>query len=115
MSDAADVLVIPVRYPSKRYVLASARAEGGTLSVFAPTDHPIPIGTKVRLDITFADCDNTFDLSGSVAFQRGYGRGVGQDFGVGVTFDGAEKRAASQMLAFCAGRPVSEGTAGVRR
>lgn len=104
-------LVVDVVYPSRRYVLARLRAEGPSLALFAPTDRFVPLGSRVELRIRFADCDAAYELTGTVTFLRQQARGLSQDIGIGVTFDGEDKRAAAQMIAFCAGRPPDVGTA----
>jgi len=107
--------VIQVRFPTKRYVLVSARAEGANLTLFFPTAAPVAQGSLVRLSVSFGDADQQFELAGKVTFLRGTGWGLGAEPGIGVAFTGEEKRAAAQMFAYCAGKPLQLGTATRRR
>ena len=111
----ADAQLIEVRFPTKRYVLVSARAEGSSLSLFFPTPVPAAIGAPVRLKVSFGDAPEVFELEGHVNFQRGNTWGIGAERGLGVSFTGEDKRLAAQMFAFCAGKPLNLGTSSRRR
>lgn len=111
----ADERVLQVRFPTKRYVLVSARAEGASLTLFFPTSAAVSQGVLVRLRVSFADADRQFELAGKVIFLRGGSWGIGAEQGIGVAFTGEDKRIAAQMFAFCAGKPLQLGTATCRR
>jgi hypothetical protein len=102
---------IRVAYPNKRSVLASSRAEGGSLSLFAPTTAAVEVGQRIRIQVTLGDSDRRFDLSGQVTWRRPLSRGMKLEPGLGISFNPQEKWAVAQMLAFCAGRPLRAGTA----
>ncbi len=104
--------VVPVWYPHKRSVLASYRVTGASLSLFVPTTNTqATLGAEVRLEISFGDCARTFSFSGQVTWRRSEPRSPTMEPGLGVSFRGREKYEAAQMLAFCAGKPLSLGTA----
>src|SRR4051812_37897591 len=113
MTQAAPTLAetpesrLEVRFLSRRSVLASSRSDVAGLSLFVPTIAPLAVGDRVFLELSFGDCDARYELSGVVSFLRQEGRGLGQERGVGISFEGEGKRAAAQMLAFCAGRPAA--------
>jgi hypothetical protein len=106
---------VEANYPTKRLVLASCKTANGTLSLFVPTVAFIAAGTEVKLVITFGDAKEKFELEGVVTWRRTQTRGLGLEPGIGVEFAPPEKFRAAQMLAFCAGRPLSAGTAVERR
>jgi hypothetical protein len=108
MTEAATPL--EVRYASRRTVLSSSKTEGGTLTLFVPTTQRVVQGARVRLTITFGDSDGRFELQGTALTwtQAGGRDGVG---GFLASFQGDDKRRAAEMIAFCAQRPLSMGTA----
>jgi Tfp pilus assembly protein PilZ len=106
---------IEVKFLSRRALLASSKVDGSALSLFAPIPREVQIGAPLRLHIELADCKRQFVLNGKVSFSRTTGRGLNQEAGVAVAFEGPEKRAAAEMLAFCAGKPLSLGTASAER
>lgn len=99
---------LQLRFPNRRALLASARAEGSDLSLFALGANDIPTGSDVTVEITVANTALFFELQGRVRMQVAapFGRP-----GVGIAFGGPHKRAAAQMLAICAGRAADDGTA----
>jgi Tfp pilus assembly protein PilZ len=98
---------LDIRYPSRRAVLASARAEGAILSLFVPTTERIVAGTEVTLLISIENTEHRFELQGRVRLQISEGPRAG----LGVVLVGEQKRAASQMLSICAGRQNDDGAA----
>ncbi|MBI5544263.1 MAG: PilZ domain-containing protein [Deltaproteobacteria bacterium] len=108
-------VVLRAHYPTKRVLLASCRTAGGGLSLFVPTTSDVPAGTAVRLQVSFGDAKDQFELEGMVTWRRVQARGLGLEPGLGVEFAPPEKYRAAQMLAFCAGRPLAAGTATERR
>ncbi len=113
MTDAAATS-LEVRYASRRSVLSSSKTEGGTLTLFVPTTQRIAQGARVRLTITFGDGDERFEFQGTaLTWTQAAGRdGVG---GFLASFQGDDKRRAAEMIAFCAQRPLSMGTASRER
>jgi Tfp pilus assembly protein PilZ len=102
--------ILQIRFPNRRYVLSTSRAEGTNLELFAPTAQRVPLGRRVRLMVTFEDAPERFELTGKVVFHRGATRNRDEQ-GVGVSFEGDDKKRAAELLAFCAGRPAVQGTA----
>ena len=102
---------LPVRFPHRGSLLANARAEGPSLTLFVPGWANFAIGADAMLEITFGDSDLHFEIEGRVSFQRKLPSGPRQQPGLGFTFVGAQKRPAAQMIAQCAGRNAEEGTA----
>ncbi len=98
---------LQLQFPNRRALLASARAEGPELSLFAAGTNDIPAGSEVTVLITVANTGLSFELQGRVRMHltAQFGRQ-----GVGISFGGIHKRAAAQMLAVCAGRAVDNGT-----
>jgi hypothetical protein len=107
--------VLRIHFPTRRYVLSASRAEAGSLELFAPTHHKLLLSTPVRLVIDFGDTPHRFELVGRVSFLRSGAYGVTPEPGIGVSFEGEHKRWAAEMLAFCAGKPLDQGTAARRR
>lgn len=99
---------LEVQYPNRRALLASARTEGGSLSLFVPRSHDITVGALVLLDISVDGTALRFELEGIV---RGQLAAAGGRQGLGIVFTGPQKRPAAQMLATCAGRALDDGTA----
>ena len=97
-----------VQYPNRRALLASARTEGGVLSLFVPRNDEVRSGAAVTLDVTVERTSLRFNLQGEVRLLLS---APGTRQGMGVNFVGAQKRAAAQMLASCAGRAPTDGTA----
>ncbi|HYH96137.1 PilZ domain-containing protein [Hyalangium sp.] len=105
---------LEVRYASRRTLLSASKTERGTLTLFVPTSHVVSQGTSVQITITFGDVDDRFELQG-LALTRT--QAIGRD-GVGgfiASFLGDHKRRAAEMIAFCARRPLSMGTASRER
>jgi hypothetical protein len=113
MTDQA-VTPLEVRYASRRALLAAAKTERGTLTIFVPTSRSVMQGAHVRLTITFGDADERFEMEGlALSGSRKLSReGVG---GFLASFQGDHKRRASEMIAFCAQRPLFMGTASRER
>lgn len=105
-------LTLRITYPTRRAVLAEYRVDGNTLSLFVPTPTTVALGGEVRLDVGFGDSDAHFMLGGKVTWRRAEARGMRQEPGLGVNFTGADKGVAARMLAFCAGKPMDQGTSG---
>ena len=99
---------LEVQFPNRRALLASARSEGGSLSLFIPLSQDVAIGTRVMLDIKVEGTPLRFELEGNVRMQLS---APGSRQGLGITFTGTQKRPAAQMLASCAGRALEDGTA----
>lgn len=110
----APATSLEVRYSSRRAVLFASKTEGGSLTLFVPTQQRIAPGERVRLAISLGDADERFELEGTaMTWTQASGRdGVG---GFIATFQGDPKRRASEMIAFCAQRPRSMGTASRER
>lgn len=100
---------LQLQFPNRRALLASARAEGSELSLFA-SGHPgeLPPGSDVMVEISVANTALLFELEGKVRVQF---TTHGGRPGLGIAFGGPQKRAAAQMLAICAGRSAADGTA----
>lgn len=98
---------LQLQFPNRRALLASARAEGPELSLFASGHTDLPVGSEVAVEITVANTGLCFELEGRVRVHLAsrFGRQ-----GVGISFGGVHKRGAAQMLAICAGRAVDDGT-----
>lgn len=101
-------LPLVVQFPNRRALLASARTEGGILSLFVPRNDEVRTGAEVMLDITVEGTSLRFNLQGQA---RQLLNAPGARQGMAVTFFGPHKREAAQMLASCAGRTPSDGTA----
>jgi len=110
----ASVTPLEVRYASRRALLSSSKTERGALTLFVPTRQRVAQGAQVRLTITFADANERFELQGvALTWTQATGRdGVG---GFMASFQGDDKRRAAEMIAFCAQRPLSMGTASRER
>jgi alkanesulfonate monooxygenase SsuD/methylene tetrahydromethanopterin reductase-like flavin-dependent oxidoreductase (luciferase family) len=93
---------IEVKYPTRRALLASARNEGGALSLLVPVSNELPVGSQVLLEIKVERTELLFELEGTVRLLSRQG--------LGIFFIGHAKRAAAQMLATCAGRSADAGT-----
>jgi hypothetical protein len=113
MTDA-PATSLEVRYASRRALLSSAKTERGALTLFVPTSRAILQGSPVRLTITFADSEGRFELEGH-ALTGGRAIGRNGEGGFLASFAGDHKRRASEMIAFCAQRPLSMGTASRER
>jgi hypothetical protein len=113
MSDASATSM-EVRYASRRALLSAAKTKLGTLTLFVPTSRTLLQGTPVLLTITFGDSDKRFELQGLALTG---GRSIGRDGEGGflASFVGDHKRRAAEMIAFCAQRPLSMGTASRER
>jgi hypothetical protein len=109
-----SVTPLEVRYASRRAVLTASKTERGTLTLFVPTAYAPLQDTRVLLRITFGDSDERFELQGTAVSA---GRAIGRDGQGGflASFAGEHKRRAAEMIAFCAQRPRSMGTASRER
>jgi hypothetical protein len=106
--------LLEVRYASRRALLAAAKTERGALTLFVPTTSALLPGTRVQMTVTFTDSDERFELEGTSVTG---GRAIGRD-GLGgflASFAGDHKRRAAEVVAFCAQRPLSMGTASRER
>ncbi|ADO73516.1 PilZ domain-containing protein [Stigmatella aurantiaca] len=106
--------LLEVRYASRRALLSSAKTERGALTLFVPTPHRVAQGESVRLAVTLGDGDERFEIEGTaLTWTQAAGRdGVG---GFLASFLGDHKRRAAEMIAVCAQRPLSMGTASRER
>jgi hypothetical protein len=113
MTDASATS-IDVRYANRRALLSSSKTERGALTLFVPTSQRVAPETRVRLTITFGDAEERFEIHGvALTWTQAMGRdGVG---GFLANFQGDDKRRAAEMIAFCAQRPLSMGTASRER
>ena len=103
-------------YLTRRHALEHSRASGRELSLFVATDELPPLKTPVTVEIAIQDSPLRFTLQCVVGFVRSNARGPNQPKGVVVIFESStHKQQAAAMIAVCAGRPVSEGSAGSRR
>jgi hypothetical protein len=109
MTDQVDAS-FEVRYASRRALLSAAKTEGGALTLFVPTSQRVLQGSRVRLTITFGDANERFEIQGlATTSTRREGReGLG---GFVASFHEDHKRRAAEVIAFCAQRPLSMGTA----
>jgi hypothetical protein len=108
-----SVTPLDVQYASRRALLLAAKSERGALSLFVPTSRVVLQDALVRLRISLADASERFDLQGRAASGKRPGRsGTG---GFLAVFTGEDKRRAAEMIAFCAQRPLSMGTASRER
>ena len=113
MSEAPP-LSLSVQYGSRRALLVASKTERGMVTLFVPTPRMIHQGTRVRLQISLGDATERFDVQAvSVTDGRMFGRGGTGGFL--ARFDGDDKRRAAEMIAFCAHRPLSMGTASRER
>ena len=86
----------PVQFPNRK-ALISHTQNGGLL---VPSRARVTVGTSVRFKVTFGDCAKGFHLSGKIeSIRQANGAQVG--FQLGMTTP-AERRAWSQLVAFCA-------------
>lgn len=110
----ASPRLIEVQYASRRALLSSAKTERGALTLFVPTTHRVAQGECVRLAVTLGDADGRFEFEGTaLTWTQSAGRdGVG---GFLANFVGDHKRLAAEMIAVCAQRPLSMGTASRER
>ncbi|MFY0577598.1 hypothetical protein ACN28S_27675 [Cystobacter fuscus] len=109
-----SVTSLEVQYASRRALLVASKTERGALTLFVPTSKTILQGTQVRLKISLGDVTERFEVQ-AVAVSGG--RMIGRE-GLGgflANFVGDEKRRAAEMIAFCAQRPLSMGTASRER
>jgi Tfp pilus assembly protein PilZ len=109
-----SVTSLEVQYASRRALLVASKTERGSLTLFVPTSKTILQGTQVRLKISLGDVTERFEIQ-AVAVSGG--RMIGRE-GLGgflANFVGDEKRRAAEMIAFCAQRPLSMGTASRER
>lgn len=104
------ISTLEVHYLSRRSALTAGKTEGRTLTLFAPTSQSVSGGTNVELRISFADTERTFRIHG-VAISGTSAMGRDGQGGLMVGFLGDNKRRAAEMIAFCAQRPESMGTA----
>ena len=113
MTDA-PATSLEVRYASRRALLTAAKSERGSLTLFVPSTRGILQGTRVKMTITFADTAERFELEGTAVTG---GRATGRDGQGGflASFAGDHKRRAAELVAFCAQRPLSMGTASRER
>lgn len=109
-----SVTSLAVRYASRRAVLAASKTERGTLMLFVPSSHVVLQDTRVLLQISFGDSEERFELQGTAVSG---GRAIGRNGQGGflASFAGEDKRRAAEMIAFCAQRPRSMGTASRER
>jgi Tfp pilus assembly protein PilZ len=107
-------LPLSVQYGSRRALLVAAKTERGMVTLFIPTPRTVRQGTRVRLQISLGDVPERFEILGvSVTDGRMFGRGGTGGFL--ARFEGDDKRRAAEMIAFCAQRPLSMGTASRER
>ncbi len=113
MSEDAP-MPLSVQYGSRRALLIASKTERGMVTLFVPTPRTSRQGTRVRLQISLGDATERFEVQAtSVADGRMFGRGGTGGFL--ARFDGEDKRRAAEMIAFCAQRPLSMGTASRER
>lgn len=108
------VLPLEAHYATRRALLVASKTERGSLTLFVPAARVIPQGTRVQLKISLGDAAERFDIQ-AVAVSAG--RLIGRE-GTGgflANFVGDDKRRAAEMVAFCAQRPLSMGTASRER
>lgn len=89
-----------VRYPNRRALLTSARTERSVLSLFVPGTQHVTAGSDVLLEISVDRTELRFELEGRVRLQ--FQETVARGAGLGIAFQGEQKKAAGQMLATCA-------------
>ncbi len=78
------------------------------MSLFVPRHDEVRSGSEVTLDVTVERTSLRFNLRGEVRLLL---NAVGARKGMGVNFVGHQKREAALMLAACAGRAPTDGTA----
>lgn len=113
MTDTS-VTPLEVRYASRRAVLTASKSERGALTLFVPTSRAVLQDSRVLLRISFGDSAERFEIEGTALTG---GRAIGRDGQGGflASFTGEHKRRAAEMIAFCAQRPRSMGTASRER
>ncbi|MGA9520783.1 MAG: PilZ domain-containing protein [Myxococcaceae bacterium] len=110
-----EVRSISVQYPSRRTFLTASRAEGSSLMLFVPTAEEVRPGELVRLEIQVGSFDRRFELVGRAGSPTAVRMGLVREPGFGFSIEGAFKRDAAEMIALCAGRTPSLGTAACQR
>ena len=105
---------IEVRYASRRALLTASKTEKGSLTIFVPTQHRVFQDSRVKLTVTFGDASERFELEG-VALESTRKMGREGQGGFLAGFVGDHKRRAAEVIAFCAQRPLSMGTASRER
>lgn len=105
---------IEVRYASRRALLTASKTERGSLTIFVPTAHRVLQDSRVKLTVTFGDASERFELE-AVALETTRRMGREGHGGFLAGFVGDHKRRASEVIAFCAQRPLSMGTASRER
>lgn len=105
-------IVLTIQFASRRAALSSYRIDGPTIALFVPTEAAVEVGRRAGLEVSFADCSQTFSLTGQVTWRRAESRGMTLQPGLGIAFSGGEKYELARMLAFCAGKPLDLGTSG---
>ncbi len=110
-----DIPQTYVRFHSRRAVLSSFRAEGTAITVFVPSCIPVETGAKIRLLVTVEGLEESFSLSGTVAWKRDSFAGNEREPGFGMHISPEEKDPAVRLLAMCANRPAEQGTAQEKR
>lgn len=108
IDEAADVS-LRMHFLSRRAALSSSRTEGNRITLLVTSERPLPVRQRVQLQVSFGDTEHSFELHGSVVSQALTRRPDG--LGLTIGFEGEDKRRAWEMLAFCAGRERSMGTA----
>lgn len=103
-----------IRFHSRRAVLSSFRAEGTAITVFVPSSILVEPGETIRLLITVEGLEESFSLSGTVAWKRD-SLSAGREPGFGMHISPEEKDPAVRLLAMCANRPAEQGTAQEKR
>jgi hypothetical protein len=101
---------IEVRYASRRALLTASKTERGSLTIFVPTSHMVFQDARVKLTIIFGDASERFELE-AVALEPTRKMGRNGQGGFLAGFVGDHKRQAAEVIAFCAQRPLSMGTA----
>ncbi len=110
-----DVRRISVQYPSRRTFLTASRAEGSSLTLFVPTVEEVRPGELVHLDIQVGSLERRFELIGRAGTPSSVRMGLVREQGFGFSIEGAFKREAAALIALCAGRTPSLGTAACHR
>ncbi len=83
--------------------------------LFVPTGEEVKPGELVRLDIQVGSFERRFALTGRAGSPTSVRVGLVREPGFGFSIEGACKREAAEMIALCAGRSPSLGTAASQR
>lgn len=98
MFDRGNASVLPVKYPTRRALLASVHREGESVSLFVPGEAAVTRNVDVRLKVAFGDSNKNYYLSGTV--QSVILAGANAGFTLGLRTD-ADRQSFEYAFAYC--------------